>query len=316
MTTIVLLLLFFVAIAAVLAFDRARTETARLRLLIEMSGLLQVSGSFSEAAEIVPVYGRHLFPRAAGALRLRRPSGIFDVVASWGDTPEKETDAISIPLHACGEPVGGLTLHAAAGSSLSNDTEFFAHAFADQIALALAKVQQQETLRTRAVRDALTGLFNRRYVDEALPRALARRNARVGVMLMDVDRFKAFNDTWGHGAGDALLVQVGRMMQNVFAEEDIVARYGGEEFIVVMPDATPEMMQDRAELLRHCISELRVHHEGHLLATVTASVGIALSPIHATNAHALVTAADRALYAAKSGGRDRVCTPPPRIAAA
>ena len=316
MTTIVLLLLFFLATAAVVAFDRARTETARLRLLIEMSGLLQVSGSLAEAAEIVPVFGRHLFPGAAGALRLRRPSGIFDVVASWGDAPEKETDAISIPLHACGEPVGGFTLHAAAGSSLSSDAQFFAHAFADQIALALAKVQQQETLRTRAVRDALTGLFNRRYVDEALPRALARRDARVGVMLMDVDRFKAFNDTWGHGAGDALLVQVAQMMQAVFGEEDIVARYGGEEFLVVLPAATPELLHERAELLRHCISELRVHHDGHVLGTVTASVGIALSPVHATSAHALVTAADRALYAAKSGGRDRVCTPPPRIAAA
>ena len=316
MTTILLLVLFFLAVAAVVAFDRARTETARLRLLVEMSGLLQVSGSLSEAAEIVPVYGRHLFPRAAGALRLRRPSGIFDVVASWGDTPEKETDAMSIPLHACGEPVGGLTLRAAAGSSLGGDTEFFAHAFADQIALALAKVQQQETLRTRAIRDVLTGLFNRRYVDEALPRALARRNARVGVMLMDVDRFKAFNDSWGHGAGDALLEQVGRMMQNVFGEEDIVARYGGEEFIVVVPSATPEALHERAELLRHCISELRVHHDGVVLPRVTASVGIALSPTHAADASGLVAAADRALYAAKSGGRDRVCTAPTRIVAA
>jgi diguanylate cyclase (GGDEF)-like protein len=316
MSTIFLLVLFFLAVVAAIAFDRARTEAARLRLLVEMSGLLQVSGSLAEAAEIVPVYGRHLFPRAAGVLRLRKASGILDAVASWGDAPHIDTDTISIPLHACGEPVGGLTLRAAAGSSLGGDTEFFAHAFADQIALALANVQQQETLRTRAVRDALTGLFNRRYVDEALPRALARRNARVGVMLMDVDRFKDFNDTWGHGAGDALLERIGVMMQNVFGEEDIVARYGGEEFIVVVPESTPEGLYQRAELLRQCTSELRVVHDGMLLPLVTASVGIALSPTHATDASGLVAAADRALYAAKSAGRDRVCTAPTRIVAA
>lgn len=317
MTATILLLLLTGVVAALVAYDRARSESARLRLLVEMSGLLQVTTTIGEASELVPVFGRHLFPAMSGALHLRRPTGdAMDVVASWGDPLDESDAAVCIPIMAGGDAAGALTLRTPSKSSLPSDTDFFANAFADQIALALGSLQQQETLRTRAVRDALTGLFNRRYLEECLRRELAcaaRNETQVGVIVVDVDHFKRFNDTYGHGGGDALLQQLARLMQSVAGENDVVCRYGGEEFVIVLPDTSNEALRACAERLRDYARELHVHRDGQPLGSVTVSSGIAISPHHATTADGLIAAADRALYAAKTAGRDRVATPPPQV---
>lgn len=317
MTATILLLLLGALIASLVAYDRARAESARLRLLVESSGLLQVTTSVSEASELVPVFGRHLFPTMTGALRLRGTSSETMVeVAFWGD-PLQETGAdLCIPIVTGGETAGALTLRVPAYGSFPSGTEFFAHAFADQIALALGSLQQQEALRTRAVRDALTGLYNRRYLEECLRRELARaacEETQVGVIVVDVDHFKRFNDTYGHGGGDALLQQFARLMQSVTGENDVVCRYGGEEFVIILPDTTTEALRACAERLRDYARELHIHRDGHLLGNVTISSGIAIAPHHATTAEGLIAAADRALYAAKSAGRDRVASPPPQV---
>lgn len=317
MTTTMLVLLLAPMLVALVAYDRARSESARLRLLVEMSGLLQVSRTISEASELVPVYGRHLFPSLSGALRLRGKSAeAMDVVASWGNGASDESVDLCIPIIAGGEAAGALTLRAAEEEMLPPGTEFFAHAFADQIALALGSLQQQETLRTRAIRDSLTGLYNRRFLEECLRRELAnaaRCETQLGVILVDVDHFKRFNDTHGHGGGDALLQQLARVMQTVAGENDIVCRYGGEEFVIVLPDTSNEVLRACAERLRDYARELTVHRDGHLLGSVTVSSGIAIAPHHATTADGLIAAADRALYSAKTAGRDRVASPPPQV---
>jgi diguanylate cyclase (GGDEF)-like protein len=135
-------------------------------------------------------------------------------------------------------------------------------------------------------------------------------------MLVDVDHFKRFNDMSGHAAGDAVLQQLAKLMQSVFRDEDVVCRYGGEEFLVVLPGASFEDVRSRAEYLRASARDLRIHLDGQILDGITISAGIAAAPSHGSTATALIAAADRALYGAKSAGRDRVATPPPQAVAA
>lgn len=326
-------LLLAAAFAAII-FDRARTEAAGLRLLMEMSGLLQVSASLQDAVEIVPVFGRHLFPAVDGALYIAAGSR-FELAASWGDsTRQAEThdpgcgalnDAglsdrdcrsgdgatLCLPLLAGETAFGVLTLRAAAGESLDAHVGPFAHAFADSIALALGNLRLQETLRTHAVRDGLTGVYNRRHMEETL-RSELRRNTRTGVIVVDVDHFKTFNDTYGHVGGDALLQQLAGIMRTSFGEDEVICRYGGDEFVIVLPDTRPEIVRACAERLRDAVRAQRIHTAGSILGGVTISTGFAYAPDHATTIDGLIAAADRALYTAKTAGRDRVAPPPPQ----
>jgi diguanylate cyclase (GGDEF)-like protein len=298
---------------AALVFDRARTEAAGLRLLMEMSGLLQVSTSFRDAVEIVPVFGRHLFPTVDGALYIASGSR-YEVAASWGDStrhtaaydPTSQADdaTLCLPLLTGGTTFGVLTLRARDGHSLKSRVGLFAHAFADNVSLALANLRMQDTLRTHAVRDGLTGVFNRRYMEESLAAEL-RRQTRTGLIVIDVDHFKSFNDTFGHVGGDALLQQLAAIMRGSFGPDEIICRYGGDEFVIVLPDTRPELVRERAEQLRDAVRE-------QILGGVTISTGFAYAPDHATTIDGLIAAADRALYNAKTAGRDRVASPPPQ----
>jgi diguanylate cyclase (GGDEF)-like protein len=356
------LLLLLTLIAVLVRGERSRSESARLRLLVELSSFLQLSASAAEAIEIIPVFGRRLFPAFDGDIRLiRGASGSAELVASWGDRHRDRSDAprdcepfdvgscralrhtgaqitavsghgacahgatgtasrsLCLPLLAGRDAVGVLTLHARDRAALPSAADLFANGFADQLSLTLANLQRQDTLHTRAVRDPLTGLFNRRCMEESLLRELQRAGrgeAEVGVIVIDVDHFKAFNDAWGHSGGDTVLQQLARMMQNLCREEDLVCRYGGEEFLIVMPNASTDVVRSMAEQLRDHARQLHVHRDGELLGPITISAGTALAPLHGTTLPALIGAADRALYAAKSGGRDRVASPPPQIVAA
>jgi diguanylate cyclase (GGDEF)-like protein len=164
-------------------------------------------------------------------------------------------------------------------------------------------------LKQQAIRDGLTGLHNRRYLDETLPRELQRAERQkqpVGIIMLDIDHFKRFNDTYGHDAGDTLLRAVGAVLQEHTRGDDIVCRYGGEEFMLVLPGASLAATQQRAEELRTEVQALMVEHGGQALAQVTVSLGVAGFPAHGTTADSLIRAADQALYQAKRGGRNRV----------
>jgi len=180
---------------------------------------------------------------------------------------------------------------------------------AEHIALALANLRLSESLRVQAVRDPLTGLYNRRHMEHALERELlraARSRRTVGVLMMDLDHFKAFNDAHGHEAGDALLRALGDYLLTHVRAEDVACRYGGEEFVVILPEASPEMSRSRAEELWRGLNALQVSYRGELLRGVTVSVGVAAFPAHGRTASELLRAADAAMYSAKRQGRDRV----------
>ena len=179
----------------------------------------------------------------------------------------------------------------------------------EHLSLALANLKLRETLRTQAVRDSLTGLYNRRYMEQVLNREVLRasRNRRtVGIIMLDLDHFKRFNDAYGHEAGDLLLRAVGDFLIANVRAEDIACRYGGEEFVVMLPEASLFMTRTRAEQLCKGVQSLGVNVRGELLRTVTASIGVAAFPEHGESVADLMRAADMALYAAKRQGRDRV----------
>jgi len=180
---------------------------------------------------------------------------------------------------------------------------------AENIALALANLYLRETLRGQAIRDPLTGLFNRRYLEETLNRELhrvQRLKGTLGVVMMDLDNFKQFNDTFGHEAGDAILSAVGGLIRTHCREEDIPCRYGGEEFLLVLPGASLEVTVGRAEKLREAVKRLQIQHRGQSLTSTTMSLGVAVFPDHGATGEDLLRAADMALYRTKAEGRDRV----------
>lgn len=217
---------------------------------------------------------------------------------------------LCVPMMAHGEGVGVLFLHATAASPvLDPEREHFAETVAEQIALALSNLRLRDALRQQSIRDPLTGLFNRRYLDETLAREIdrARRASDpVSVIMLDLDYFKRLNDEFGHRAGDSALRAVAECVQQHVRGEDIASRFGGEEFTLVMPGAPRPVAQQRAERLREAIAALKPSHEGTPLGRMTVSLGVAVFPEHGETAPALLHAADTALYRAKERGRDRV----------
>jgi len=181
--------------------------------------------------------------------------------------------------------------------------------FTEPIALALSNLKLRDTLRQQSIRDPLTGLFNRRYLEETLTIEMERarrHNGRFSIIMLDLDHFKRFNDTHGHEAGDAVLQVLGGFLQRHVRGEDIACRYGGEEFTLVLPDTSLEIAHQRADQLCEGIRVLNVDFRNQILGPLTFSIGIATFPNHGDSGEMVLQAADLALYQAKSQGRDRV----------
>jgi diguanylate cyclase (GGDEF)-like protein len=163
-------------------------------------------------------------------------------------------------------------------------------------------------LQEQAIRDPLTGMFNRRFFSEELEREsarAARENIPFSILILDVDRFKNFNDTYGHKCGDEVLRQLADFLVKNTRRSDVVCRYGGEEFVVLMPDAALDDAYERAETLRQRFEAMVVEYENRRLQA-TFSAGIACFPTHSSSADLLLTLADQALYHSKANGRNRV----------
>jgi len=166
----------------------------------------------------------------------------------------------------------------------------------------------QSRLREQAIRDALTNLFNRRYLEETLDRELSRagrENYPVCIIMIDIDHFKKVNDTYGHEAGDQVLKAIATILAEQSRRGDFACRYGGEEFVITLPNISLEIAYERAEHLRQSLTLLRVPHEVDSLS-VTISIGISCYPENGLTREAILRAADQAMYAAKDAGRDHI----------
>lgn len=215
--------------------------------------------------------------------------------------------AACIPLTAQGESLGWIYLSAPGVGPFPKLP--VAIAASEQLAQALANLRLRQSLRDLSVRDPLTGLFNRRYLTESLGREMTRSGRRkqpLAVMTFDLDHFKAFNDSYGHGAGDAVLVAFARLLRDRSRNEDIACRMGGEEFIVILPEMDRGVALRRAEEVMRELAGVEIVHEGITLPPVTTSIGVAVFPEHAAKPEELLARADQALYEAKSAGRNRV----------
>ncbi len=225
------------------------------------------------------------------------------------------TGLICEPLSAQSETLGLLHVQvrrratSKARAALLADRQRLVETLGQQVALALANIRLRATLQEQSWRDPLTGLFNRRYMEESLNREI-RRAAREGyglsLLMADLDHFKQLNDAFGHAAGDAVLRAFSQFLAGAVRAEDVACRFGGEEFVVILPKASLEDAHRRAEALREGIKVLRLNEPTRLYPTTTMSLGVAAYPDHGTSAEQLILAADSAMYRAKALGRDRV----------
>ena len=240
--------------------------------------------------------------------------------------PERErTASMCLPLAAHGEMFGLLSLcfpnvetdeDAAAPLPGERLRLSLASSLAAQVGVAISNLRLRETLRQQSIQDSLTGLHNRRYLEDRLPREIARAQRTqqsLAIMMLDVDHFKTFNDRFGHKAGDEVLRLLGRTLKDNARSSDLVARYGGEEFAVLLPATGLAQAQNWAERLMSCIRAITARVQAQELPSITISIGLALYPEHGHDGDTVLRHADHALYEAKRTGRDRlVCAPAPR----
>ncbi len=297
------------------------------RLFPEESGALYMINNSKNIVETPLVWGKHppgqdvftlndCWALRRGRIHLLSESGLELLCPHLEAQPPLA--ALCIPMMAHGETMGIFHLQSGPDPSDRPDREQvviteiqlqLAKAMADTIALAVANLKLRLSLLHQSIRDPLTDLFNRRFLEETLERELHRAERlqrSVGVIMLDIDHFKMFNDTFTHEAGDALLRELGGFLKQQIRGGDFACRYGGEEFVMILPEISLEDIRQSAERLREKIKELRVQYAGQHLETITLSLGVALFPEHGRTGQAVLHAADLALYEAKHQGRDRV----------
>jgi diguanylate cyclase (GGDEF)-like protein len=217
---------------------------------------------------------------------------------------------LCVPMIAQGDALGLLCLASEESGQISADQQRLATAVAEHIALALANLKLREALEYQSIRDGLTGLYNRRYLEESLEREINRAQRQkfgLGIIMIDIDHFKNYNDTFGHNGGDIVLQQLGNILQKNVRGSDIACRYGGEEFTLILPEISLEFVKERAEQIRVEVQQLKPKHRDQDLGQITLSLGIAMFPNQGLTGESIMRAADTALYQAKEEGRNRVC---------
>jgi diguanylate cyclase (GGDEF)-like protein len=287
--------------------------TGGLFLQTESGSVVEAMASWGD-----PTWGDQVFaPEACWALRRGRRHGSLAGNASprCGHVADSMEALLCIPLIAQGQATGLLVLAASGTASLSNTppssaaSEALAVSVGEHLGLALTNMRLRESLRDQSIKDPLTGLFNRRYLEETLEREIsrsARSGKPIGLMMLDIDDFKRFNDAFGHPGGDALMREVGALLHTHTRVEDAACRYGGDEFVVLLPESSLDVTLLRAEEIRQAAHRFNIMHEGSVLSAVTLTVGVAAYPDHGAEMQGLVHAVDEALYRAKHAGGDRV----------
>ncbi|MBD1918822.1 MULTISPECIES: PAS domain S-box protein [Cyanophyceae] len=318
-------------------------RTRQMQLLGEMSDFLQACLTVNDAYRSLGALVAPLFPGSSGGI-LMLTDGDYRVeqVATWGaqraPAPKfipldcsalcrerlhqvsldclrlgcgyaESTQILTnlcIPLLAQSQTLGLFYLSTSDPSEL---VQQLARTVAEQVALALANLYLRETLQQQSIRDPLTGLFNRRYLEETLIREVQRAQRQchtIGIIMLDIDHFKRVNDTYGHDAGDRVLETVGQLLRQSVRGSDVACRYGGEEMLLILPESPPEATLARAEEIRQALSLLQVSYSGLTLDALSASLGVASFPDHGLRARDVLKAADDALYQAKARGRNQV----------
>lgn len=287
--------------------------------------LIEVAVRWGKQDALMPTFP----PEACWSLRRGQPhwSGSSgNGVSCQHLTRDSKIDSLCVSMVAQGTTIGVLHLefktaaevgYESGAENLKDSRQRLAISAASQIALSLASLQVRETLREQSIRDPLTRLFNRRFLEEALERELqlaARKKQSIAVLFLDLDHFKRFNDTFGHQAGDIVLQSLADLLRNFFRTTDICCRYGGEEFAIILPESSSQDAALRADELRSQVKSLRLQYKKQPLGAITLSVGVAAFPEHGSTSSELLKIADQCLYESKARGRDVVTLPSPQNA--
>lgn len=274
----------------------------RLLVLKENSSLLQSSGQWSDPAFSAPDFLiDDCWALRRGRPHVSNPDG-DDVVCHH--LKENSGTGLCIPLTALGETVGLLYLEIPMRNDTLETERLYLELLAENIGLAVANLQLRQRLVSMARQDALTGLANRRSLDEALNRHVEKPEEPIACLMLDIDHFKRFNDRFGHDAGDAVMQYVAQVLSEALGGAGDLFRFGGEEFTVLMPGVDIEAAKEIAEKLRRAVEKAPFNYRGRLLDPVTISVGIAAAPAGGT-VSSVLERADAALLSAKQGGRNK-----------
>jgi diguanylate cyclase (GGDEF)-like protein len=329
----------------ILALQRRRSEKVG-ELLTHLDELLQGCLTTEEACAVIGRVGPQLFPAEDGSLwTIRQSQKLVEPLVQWpaANAGVREfattacyalrsgrtyfvddmqvgplcnhlatplpTSYICIPLITWGGTTGLLHLRHPPRTHSAQIDRKLATSAAGRITVALANLTLRAELHTLSVRDLVTGLFNRRYMEESLEREVHRatRNQRqVGIIVLDLDGLQHLNENFGRDAGDAWLREAGHTLQQGVRGSDIVSRSGAEAFTIIMPDTTSAATLQRAEQLRTALKELWAQHQGAAAGPFNCSLGLSLFPDHGSTGEAVLRASEAASKRAKSGGGDRV----------
>lgn len=286
-------------------------------LFSNLSGGLIVGEMMANDMKTVLQWGGHpnlkknMVPKDCWALRTGHAYIVNDskkqlLCSHYESPPQGGTMCVPQISHSGASAV--MVIMARPGELITTHQQRLANTFNDVIKLSLMNIRLLEMLNQQSIRDPLTLLYNRRFLDEALPRELARINREkkcLCVCMIDIDFFKQFNDNYGHEAGDEVLKVIGKLLTESIRKNDIACRLGGEEFILIFVDTAMDAVLPKVQKICENIKNARLTFREQLLSRITVSVGVAEAPIHGNNVKDLLRAADEALYTAKKNGRDR-----------
>jgi diguanylate cyclase (GGDEF)-like protein len=327
--------------------ERERLEAERAAewrakdMILQMMHRLQAADDLAEFTEVVSCFVPQTFPgisghfyvidgtgqtltRAGSWLEPVEQTASFPLNACWalrrgrphmtggGDVPcphvhEGSALALCVPLMAQGETIGLLYFEQQPDAAMTAAARLYLELMAENVGLALANIRLRKQLTDLACRDALTGLYNRRCLDETVQSwGKADQGERFACLMIDIDHFKRFNDDFGHEAGDMVMRHVAEMMTNVVGARGDAYRFGGEEFAVLLPGGSEAEAATVAEQMRLQIRAAPLSHRGRVLGNVSISIGVAATDQRGSSAVNLIAHADAALLKAKECGRDRV----------
>lgn len=324
-------------------------KNEQITLMIDMSDIMLATNSLEELSSIMGKYAQQLLTFCSGYLYVMHPSkNHLEMVGRWGTptiqesifNPEQcwairlgrphkivqshhelvcdhfhfEEDVMNtimcVPLMAQNDIYGLLYMEIANESfTLNHDQQLLITAFAELTALALANVRLRDNLRHQSIRDPLTGLFNRRFLEDGLFKQKLRAKSEkssFAILMLDLDHFKKINDTFGHDAGDMTLKEIGSLLEQATQVGDLASRYGGEEFVVILNDIDIKNALTKAEQIRLAVTKIHLKYGAQPIGPISISIGIAIYPTDSEDTDKLIELADKALYAAKKKGRNTV----------
>jgi diguanylate cyclase (GGDEF)-like protein/PAS domain S-box-containing protein len=321
-------------------------RTREMTLLSEMGDILRACLSTEEVYEVIVRVAQEVFPVLGGALYVLGPlRNIVESVAEWGDTSQIELTFapdecwalrrgkvhcvedtrvgllckhvhpplpkgyMCVPMMAQSEAVGILHLAQPADAQMPEAKQRLAIAMAEHVAMALSNLRLHETLRNQSIRDQMTGLFNRSFMEESLElelRRAVRTQHPLSVIMLSLDNFQILNDNYGVDVGDSILRRTGMLLQGNIRKGDIACRFSSQTFTLILPNAGFEVSKRRAEILLDQVRGLEVKNQSELVDHISASVGLAVFPENGQTVDSLLRSAEAALSRARGGGGNQV----------